>query len=114
LPAESLSLDNGVKWKADSSTNNNVKAMQATVEQFTSTEKTPEAYKQLGTALQAGLGKMISECRMKGPDHDGLHQWLEPLIGQVKRLNESEKPEESAQLLTAIAQQIELYSQFFE
>ncbi|HRF19060.1 MAG TPA: hypothetical protein PK977_12880, partial [Chitinophagaceae bacterium] len=64
--------------------------------------------------LQSGLDKMISECRMKGPDHDALHKWLEPLIGQVKKLNETEKPEESAQQLTAITQQIQLYFQFFE
>ncbi len=114
LPAESLSLNNGVKWKADSSTNNNVKSMQIIVEQFTSTGKTPGDYKQLGAALQAGLDNLIRECRMKGPDHDALHKWLEPLIGQVKRLNESEKPEEPAQQLTAIAQQMQLYSQFFE
>lgn len=114
LPAESLSLNNGEKWKADSSTNNNVKVMQATVEQFAGTEKTPEAYKQLGASLQAGLDKMISECRMKGPDHDALHKWLEPLIGQVKKLNETEKPDESAHQLTAIFQQLQLYSQFFE
>ena len=114
LPAESLRLNNGVKWKADSSTNNNVKALQAIVEQFTSTEKTPRTYKQLGATLQSGLDKMISECRMKGPDHDALHKWLEPLIGQVKKLNETEKPEESAQHFSAITQQIQLYFQFFE
>lgn len=114
LPAESLRLNNGVKWKADSSTNNNVKALQAIVEQFTSTEKTPGTYKQLGATLQSGLDKMISECRMKGPDHDALHKWLEPLIGHVKKLNESERSEESAQQLTTIVQQIQLYSQFFE
>ena len=114
LPAESLRLNNGVKWKADSSTNNNVKALQVIVEQFTSTEKTPGTYKQLGTTLQSGLDKMISECRMKGPDHDALHKWLEPLIGQVKKLNETEKPEESAQQFSAITQQIQLYFQFFE
>ena len=114
LPAESLRLNNGEKWKADSSTNNNVKALQVIVEQFTSTEKTPGTYKQLGTTLQSGLDKMISECRMKGPDHDALHKWLEPLIGQVKKLNETEKPEESAQHFSAITQQIQLYFQFFE
>jgi hypothetical protein len=114
LPAESLRLNNGVKWKADSSTNNNVEALQAIVEQFTSTEKTLGTYKQLGTTLQSGLDKMISECRMKGPDHDALHKWLEPLIGQVKKLNETEKPEESAQHFSAITQQIQLYFQFFE
>lgn len=114
LPVESLRLNNGVKWKADSSTNNNVKALQVIVEQFTSTEKTPGTYKQLGATLQSGLDKMISECRMKGPDHDALHKWLEPLIGQVKKLNETEKPEESAQHFSAITQQIQLYFQFFE
>lgn len=114
LAAESLSLNNGVKWKADSSTNNNVKDLQNIVEQFSGSDNTQEVYKQLGEDLQAGLDKLIRECRMKGPDHDALHKWLEPLIGQVKKLNETEKTEESAQQFTAIAQQIQLYSQFFE
>lgn len=114
LPAEALSLNNGVKWKADSSTNNNVKTLMTTVEQFAGAGKTPEAYKELGAALQDGLDKLIRECRMKGPDHDALHKWLEPLIGQVKKLNETEKAEESAKQFTVITQQIQLYSQFFE
>lgn len=114
LPADALSLNNGAKWKADSSTNNNVKAMEAIVEQFAGVEKTPEAYRQTGAALQAGLDKMISECRMKGPDHDALHKWLEPLIGQVKKLRESNSPEESAKQVSIITQQVQLYSQLFE
>lgn len=114
MKAGELSLNNGMKWKADRNTSYNVKYLQVLLENFNTTDKSVYSYKKLGTKLQAGLDKMIIECRMKGADHEALHKWLEPLVGQVKKLNEAETSEESAQQLTTIAQQIQLYSQLFE
>ncbi|HET9431985.1 MAG TPA: hypothetical protein VFO70_12460, partial [Chitinophagaceae bacterium] len=76
-----ISLNNGAKWNADSSTNNNVADLQIIAASFKKTGKQDlNAYHSLGNDLQSGLDKLISECRMKGPDHEALHHWLEPVL----------------------------------
>lgn len=107
-----LSLNNGVKWKADASTNANVGALKnilslakpAATEHFLAT----------GKLLQAGLDKMIRECRMQGADHNALHQWLEPLMGQVQKLQEASSVEEAQTVYHEIETQIGLYDHYFE
>ena len=45
-----------------------------------------ENYIQTAEQLHDGLNKMINECKMKGADHDALHQWLEPLLKETKEM----------------------------
>ena len=112
---EGLVLNNGQKWKADSNTNKNVKVLLAVLEKFTAgTDKTLKAYGNTAAALQDGLDKMISECRMKGPDHDALHQWLEPLIGEVAKLKQSATDAGAAGQMEKIDAQVKRYAQYFE
>ena len=110
-----LLLNNGAKWKADSTTNNNVKSLLVVLEKLNDgTDKSLTAYKKTATDLQQGLDKMISECKMKGPDHDALHKWLEPLIEQVAKLKKASTEAGAAQTLDAIQARVNLYPQFFE
>ncbi|HEX6848976.1 MAG TPA: hypothetical protein VF144_18460, partial [Chitinophagaceae bacterium] len=95
-----LELNNGAKWKADSNTNSNVRNLQAIVEKFNSgNDKTLNAYHSTANALQAGVDKMISECKMKGPDHDALHKWLESLISEVSKLKRTTSEQEAAEII---------------
>ena len=81
---ERLELNNGVKWKADSITMSNVAALKVIV---SGTKKENlENYIQTAEQLHDGLNKMINECKMKGADHDALHQWLEPLLKETKEM----------------------------
>ena len=110
-----LELNNGAKWIADSSTNNNVKNLQVVLEQFNAgTDQTMAAYKLAAENLQLGLNKMVSECKMKGPDHDALHKWLEPLIGQVKELKQVSTEADAAKMIATIQTQVNYYNQYFE
>jgi hypothetical protein len=110
-----LVLNNGAKWKADSTTNNNVRHLQTVLEQFNGrTDKSLTIYKKTAADLQQGLDKMISECKMQGPDHEALHKWLEPLIEQVTKLKKASTEADAAQSLEAIQAHVKLYSQFFE
>jgi len=112
---EKLVLNNGAKWEADSSTNNNVKNLQAILENFINgTDKSLVVYKKTAADLQLGLDKMINECKMQGPDHDALHKWLEPLIEQVAKLKQASTEEVAAQSVEAIHTQLNLYAQYFE
>lgn len=110
-----LELNQGVKWKADSSTNKNVRSIVALIESFKKdNDRSVPAYQQAAAGLEAGLNKMISECRMQGPDHDALHTWLEPLIKQVKELKQSTTAENAAAAWGKIEAQVHLYDQYFE
>lgn len=110
--ATDLSLNNGTKWQADSSTNKNVSALSNIVEQ--TKPASPEDYHQTGKNLQEGINKMVSECRMKGPDHTALHHWLEPLMEENKKLLEVTTTEEGEKSFEMIQKQIEKYNDYFE
>lgn len=108
-------IEPGTKWKADSSTNNNVANLKSILIKFdAANNKSVDAYKQLGNELQAGLDKMIKECKMGGADHDALHKWLEPLIKQVNDLKSSADEKSAEAKTTEIREQLNVYSQFFE
>ncbi len=110
-----LALNNGEKWKADESTNANVASLEKALDRFYNMgEKKLEDYKTLQTSLQAGIEKMVKECRMKGADHDALHLWLEPLMKMVRDLGKVKSEEQSAAALETINRQIKMYPQYFQ
>jgi len=110
-----LILNNGAKWKADSSTNENVKSLLAIIEAFNgNVDKSLTAYTDLSNDLQQGLNKMINDCKMQGPDHEALHKWLEPVIDQVSKLKQASSAVNATALFEAIQAQVKLYPQYFE
>ena len=110
-----LALNNGVKWQADSSTSANVSSLQFVIQTFyDSNNVSLPAYKAIAVELQFGLNEMIRECKMKGRDHDALHKWLEPLLQQVKELARVDTVSEAKQILAGIDQQVNRYNQFFK
>lgn len=113
--AERLALNNSAKWKVDISTNNNVKNLQEILNKFDNgNDQTLPAYKKAHEDLQQGIDKMIAECKMKGPDHEALHKWLEPLIAMVAQLKQASTIPEASSALKAIDAQVNLYNQYFE
>jgi len=113
--SEKLVLNNGAKWKADSTTTNNVKNLLAIIEAFNSeADKSLTSYKKTAADLQQGLDKMISECKMQGPDHEALHKWLEPMIEQVAKLKQATIETDAGKFLEAIHAQVNRYTQYFE
>ncbi len=113
--SEGLSLNNGNKWKADASTNNNVKALLVIVDELnTRKDKTLVNYHNAATDLQAGVEKMVKECRMQGADHAALHKWLEPLMKQVSAFQKSATEEQAEKEFHSIHEQLNLYEKYFE
>ena len=51
---------------------------------------------------------------MKGPDHDALHLWLEPLMKMVKKLNESTDTNSAKENIDQIDQQLARFTKSFE
>jgi hypothetical protein len=113
--SEKLVLNNGRKWKVDASTDNNVKHLQDILKEFGTRNAQPlPAYKKLQEDLERGINKMITECKMTGPDHEALHKWLEPLIAKVGHLKEVQTAAEAASAFKAINNQADIYNQYFE
>ncbi len=112
---ERLALNNGQKWKVDSITKINVNNLQNIVATINNQQnKSLLIYKNSAAHLQKGLDKMISECKMKGPDHEALHQWLKPLIEKVQELKNATAIEDAASVVKEIEEQTNLYPQYFE
>lgn len=118
LPHEKVAtpaLNNGAKWKSDESTNRNVAELEATVNKFNTTQpKLTADFINVANELQSGLDKMIKECRMEGPDHEALHQWLEPLLKNVAALKKATTEKEALKSFDSIRKQLETYHQYFE
>ncbi len=116
VPAsEKLVLNNGAKWKVDQPTSNNViHLLQIVKVANAKTAKTLTDYHQTGTALQAGINKMIKECRMKGSNHLALHKWLEPLMEQVAQVNRSTSETSAKRYFDKVKAQLNIFNRYFQ
>lgn len=110
--ATGLALNNGAKWKADTTTLTNVALLQAIV--ANSKDKTIENYSQTAIGLEDGLNKMVGECKMKGADHEALHHWLEPIMEKTKELKNANSIETARTIFGEIEKQLNLFPQYFE
>lgn len=107
-----LLLNEGKKWHSDSATNENVKRLQSIATQFANDGLTD--YKALGVSLQGGLDKLIRDCRMKGKDHEALHQWLEPFAKAVAELSIATEVDQARNTWQQIRADLEKYQEYFE
>jgi len=57
---------------------------------------------------------MVSECKMKGADHEALHHWLEPIMEKAKELKNANSIETARTIFGEIEKQINLFHQYFE
>src|SRR6476620_1190987 len=112
---DSVHLNQGKKWKSDAVTNENISSFQQIVEQVKQV-KDPglQEYNDAGAKMQKQLDKLISECRMKGPDHEALHKWLTPLFINVSSLAKSKDKPEASKLIGTIYSHINSYTKYFE
>jgi hypothetical protein len=111
-PATSLSLNNGAKWQADSMTEANVEALILIADNNTAISL--EDYQKLAHSLEEGINKLINDCRMKGPEHEALHQWLEPLLTMNQELTEAASAEDAEKLFLKEKEHLHLFNDYFE
>lgn len=107
-----LSLNDGAKWNSDESTFSGMKRLELTLYNFGEDNSDPVLadYNKLGEAL-ANIDKdIISQCSMKGKDHDQLHILLGPMLGNVDVIKNGEDVAAANENIEALSQSI---SQFF-
>lgn len=107
--ASALKLNNGSKWKTDAPTRENINAMKSLVMNVDS--KDPSTFQQLSTDLEAQTNKLIRECRMKGPDHDALHVWLQDFQQDFKTFKTSDQKQMH---LAALKLDMQDFDKYFE
>jgi hypothetical protein len=109
-PATTLSLNNGVKWKADEATLKNVAAIVQVVNDPANTvaEKRTQFY----TSVQARIDTLVKECSMKGAEHEALHAWLAKVLKDVKELKENAAEFKRAH--ATLKQDVLSFYQYFE
>lgn len=110
-----LALNNGAKWTSDDLTNMHAQKMVEFTEEFKSKagDANLEMFRNYADILQQELNGMIKDCTMKGPDHDALHLWLEPVLEGVKELKGAENEEDARKMETGLSEKILKYNQFF-
>ncbi len=111
----SLTLNNGDKWKADSSTYNNVMDLKNISDMF-KIQPFPSLneYHILGNDLTKGINKMIQECKMTGPDHEAIHKWLEPILENANKLKSISNKAEAKPAFQSIDARLDEYRNYFE
>ena len=110
--SEEIVLNNGIKWKVDQPTCDNVGRLRQIVKKVNG--NTLADYHQAGTTLQAGIDQMIKECRMKGPDHLALHKWLEPLMEQVNQLKQATNAASAKIHFSEVKKRLNIFNQYFK
>lgn len=115
LSDTTLSLNNGSKWIADSITSSNYIDLRTITNMFAvAPNPSLNNYQILGSDLGKGLNKMISECKMKGADHDMLHRWLEPILSQTGDLKNVTDTIEGRKLFHSLHQRIDAFYTYFK
>lgn len=112
--SKELTLNNGSKWVSDSSTNYHASQLNRITEEHQEiSSPTLEDHKATAKKLEAEIGQLVSSCTMKGPDHDALHLWLEPLLEKVKSYNAVQDLQLANQQFADIDKQIAAYNTYF-
>lgn len=110
-----LSLNNGNKWVADTSTNQRVIDLRTIADNF-KIQPSPSIneYNILGNDLDQSLQRLLKECKMTGADHDALHQWLEPLLQETNQLKTITNISSAKQIFDTVDKRIDSFHQYFQ
>lgn len=112
---EQLTLNNGMKWKLDEVTRNNIEAIQEMVESMEAeTNRTIKEYNADGKKIEDQLNKLIQDCKMEGKNHEMLHLWLIPFINEVKILSITNEIKDAEKTFFHIDQELHRFDLFFE
>lgn len=108
---EDIQLNQGTQWPANRETTEGILEMTRLLSQ--ASPSSPEEYRELGNALNEEKNLVIKRCTMKGPSHDNLHIYLQPLIGKIGELQEVDSAEQGERIISEIQEHLEAYHSYF-
>lgn len=110
-----LTLNNGAKWQADSSTNRHLVSIRNTANMFkVAPFPAVEKYQILGSDIQNGLNSMIQDCTLKGAPDEALHKWFLPIMRQAGELKNVSDTATARPIFDSLDQRINIYYDYFE
>ena len=92
-PATEMHLRENIKYRADETTRRNVDSLTSIIND--NSNKGEANRVQLTEQVQKRIEILVQQCKMKGPDHDALHEWLEKVLDDLKRLKKEDNPYET-------------------
>lgn len=113
-PSE-LSLNNGAKWHTDNSTKLHANKLNGIIQAFdNSGDSKLSSYCNLSDAINHELDNLMSDCKMKGPEHEALHHWLEPVLRDAEQLKKASNEKEGTAAVNILRTDIQKFNQFFQ
>lgn len=107
-----LVLDNGKKWIANSETTEGVAIMTQLMNSFESYED-EVSYNKLISDLQIEFKTIFEKCTMKGEAHNQLHHFLAPMKAMLEKLALG-NTQENKLVFNEMNQHILMYKDYFE
>lgn len=108
----SVSLNNGKKWKANEATTTGINNMLEIIDQYENSRI--EHQTAISDSLSLEFKTIFQKCTMKGEAHNQLHNYLLPIHKQLENLNKGDSQDEFNSRLKAIKIQLSTYNNFFE
>ena len=105
--SKSLQLNDGKKWKLDETTRTNIAAIKSIL-----ADSSTENLSTLAVNLTKHTDKLVSECKMEGPDHAALHIWLEQWLEHLRDIKTSGTDQQGA--VRALKQDATEFDNYFE
>jgi hypothetical protein len=113
-PHTGLILNNGAKWQSDETTRVHIAKLNAVIAAFNKKSNPGmDEYQTLALETQKELNALVRDCKMKGPDHDALHKWLEPVLESVKELKRARSVDRAAVIAQNLINRIQEFNQYF-
>jgi len=115
IETSELTLNNGAKWQADSSTNGHLVSLKTTVNMFNVNPYPPIGqYHILSSDIKGGLDAMIRDCKLTGSPHEALHKWLEPVLRQTNELKNASDTTTARAVFDSLDKRINIYFDYFQ
>lgn len=109
---DSLTLNNGVKWKVVPKMLAYIRNMEKAIMAF-DTNSTKD-YKRLAEEIDTNIRELTANCTMEGPAHDALHLWLVPFIELSEEFDVAENPEDQERIYQEFKTAMENFNIYFE
>ena len=107
-----LELNNGQKWVVDKPMMAHIRSMEQAVHDFEGTPGRDHAA--LAATIQDDLGRLVTNCTMKGKAHDELHKWLMPFLGFSAEYSKATDPSVQQQKFAEIKNALVVFNAYFE
>ncbi len=111
-PPELIALNEGQKWKVKDDMSPYILKGEQLVDDYVRQSKTD--YKALAQDVDAQNEQLIQNCSMEGASHDALHQWVQPHLELVEKLQEEKDPAAAQATVLELQQSYKRYHQSFQ